>query len=370
MTSTADFGEVRLMIEVVQHACAAGDFDAGAAVLYNRVYRGPNSYFTHVLGGWETALDTLTGFYPFRDLSLDPRLENPSARRWILHETAACLHVLGRLRLASALGGRAASAAAAAGDRHNAAISYHNLSESHLAAGALASCRTVAADALRLAAEAGEMEDELVACTILGRLDDLAERHEQAEKNFGRALEIAVTYTSVPLLYSLSGVRYADHLVASGSQEEAASAIRANLDFCRGQGWESDVALALAQLATVAPMSPEALAHVDEAVRISRTIGAKQTLAETLLARALLSMRTDELDEAHTDLSEVLTHVQPPGYRLLEVDARTMLATVRQAQGERIAAKAEAELAEQLSRELNYERGYRRASEVLDTLRS
>jgi tetratricopeptide (TPR) repeat protein len=370
MTSASDFGDARLMIEVVHHACAAGDLDAAATVLYNRVYRGPKAYFTHVLGGWETMLDTLTGFYPFRDLSLDPRLENPSARRWILHETAACLHVLGRLGLASEVGGRSAAAAAVAGDRHNAAISYHNLAESHLAAGALASCRAVAAEALRLAAEAGEMEDELVACTILGRLDDLAERHEQAAKNFARALEIAVTYTSVPLLYSLSGVRYADHLAASGRQVEAVSAIRANLDFCREQGWQSDVALVLAQFASVAPMSPDAFAHVDEAVRIARTIGAKQTLAETLLARALLALRTDALDAARADLSEVLVHVQSTGYRLLEVDARTVLATVRRAQGELIAARAEAELAEQLSRELDYEHGYRRANEFLRILPS
>lgn len=370
MKSTGDLGEPRLMIEVVHHACEAGDFDAAAIVLYNRVYRGPNAYFTYVLGGWETMLDTLTGFYPFRDLSLDPRLENPAARRWILHETAACLHVLGRLRLASELGGRAAAAAAVVGDRHNAAISYHNLAESHLAAGALASCRAAASEALRLATEAGEMEDELVARTILGLLDDLAERPEQATKNFARALEIAVTYTSVPLLYSLSGVRYADHLASIGRQEEAIPTIRSNLEFCRGQGWQSDVALALAQFASVTPTSPEARTHVDEAVGIARTIGAKQTLAEALLARALLALRTDALDMARDDLSEALVHAQPAGYRLLEVDARTMLATVRQAQGELIAARAEAELAERLSRELNYQRGYRQASELLRLLQN
>jgi tetratricopeptide (TPR) repeat protein len=369
MTSTGDFDEVRLMIEVVHHACAAGDLDAAAAVLYNRVYRGPNAYLTGVLGGYEMALDTLTDFYPFRDLSLDPRLEDPAARRWILHETAACLHVLGRLTVASELGGRAAAAAIAAGDRHNAAISYHNLAESRLAAGALASCRAVATEALHLAVEAGEMEDELVACTILGRLDDLAERHDRAAEKFERALEIAVSYTSVPLLYSLSGVRYAEHLAASGREEEAASAIVANLEFCRAQGWQSDVAFALAQSASMAPMSPEASAQADEAVRISRTIGAKQTLAETLLARAMLALRTDALDAARADLAEVLTHALPAGYRLLEADARTMMATVRQAQGEPIAAMAEAELAKQLSREIAYEHGYRQANDVIARIR-
>src|ERR1700760_2293577 len=88
MTASNDHSEIRLAIEAVHHACAAGDFDAAAALLYNRVYRGPEAYFAYVLGGYETTLDTLTDFYPLRDLSLDPRPVNLQARRWILHETA------------------------------------------------------------------------------------------------------------------------------------------------------------------------------------------------------------------------------------------------------------------------------------------
>ena len=370
MTWTGDPGEVRLMIEVVHHACGGEDFEAAAAVLYNRVYHGPDAYFTHILGGWETMLDTLTGFYPFRDLSLDPRMEDPAARRWLLHETAACLHVLGRLRLASALGGRAVTAAVEAGDRHNAAISYHNLAESHLAAGALASCRAVATEALRMAVEAQTAEDELVACTILGHLEDLAQRYEQATPRYARALEIALTETSVPLLYSLSGVRYARHLAAVGQHDEALAVVLANLDFCREQGWQSDIALSLAQLAALSPLPAEAFPQANEAVRVSRTIGAKQALAESLLARARLAVRADALDDARADLTEALTHVQSAGYRLLEVDTRTMLALVRHRQDEPAAGLAEAQLAERLGRELDYVQGYLEAGEMLRTLRN
>lgn len=370
MSWAGDPGEVRLMIEVVHHACGSEDFDAAAAVLYNRVYHGPDSYYTHILGGWETMLDTLTGFYPFRDLSLDPRIGDPAARRWILHETAACLHVLGRLRLASELGGRAVTGAVEAGDRHNAAISYHNLAESHLAAGALASCRAVATEALRLAVDARMAEDELVACTILGHLDDLAQRHDRAATRYARALEIALTETSVPLLYSLSGVRYAEHLFAIGQRDEALAVVLANLEFCRSQGWQSDIALSLAQLAGLSLTSSEAFPHAEEAVRMSRTIGAKQVLAETLLARARLAVQADALDDARTDLSEALGHVQSAGYRLLEVDTRAMLALVRHRQGESAAATAEAQLAERLGHELEYVAGYQEASEIRRTLRN
>lgn len=315
-------------------------------------------------------LDTLTGFYPLRDLSLDPRVEDPAARRWILHETAACLHVLGRLRLASELGGRAVTAAMEAGDQHNAAISYHNLAESHLAAGALASCRAVATEALRMAVDSEMAEDELVACTLLGYLDDLAQRYGQAAPRYARALEIALTETSVPLLYSLSGVRYADHLTATERPDEARAVVLANLEFCRAQGWQSDIALSLAQLATLSPASAEALPQADEAIRASRTIGAKQVIAATLLARARLAARAGAFDDARADLSEALGDIQLTGYRLLEVDTRALLAVVRYQQGESAAAVAEAELAERLGRELDYVQGYQRAGAILRTLES
>jgi ATP/maltotriose-dependent transcriptional regulator MalT len=368
MTTPSDHGQIRLAIEAVHHACAAGDFDAAAAVLYNRVYKGPEAYFAYVLGGYETTLETLTDFFPLRDLSLDPQLVNPEARRWILHETAVCLHVLGQLRLAVEVGARAVTASLASNDRHNAAISLHNLAETHLAAGALGSCRSVAVEALRLADEAGEMEDQLVAYTLFGHLDYLSRRQEEAGENFRKALEIALAYTSVPLLYSLSGIRYADYLIAAGRESEAVAVITANLDFCRSQGWQSDVALVLAQQARVADVSyRQALEQIDGAVRAARTIGAKQTLAESLLARAQIAQRAGADEIVYTDLTEVLSQALVAGYRLIEVDARTLLAAHARRHGDRASAEANQELARDLSRNLGYEIGYWRATSSAST---
>lgn len=362
-------GDLRLFVEVVHHTCAAGDFDAAAAVLYNRVFRGPVAYVTRIAGAYEMALDVLTEFYPFHDLSLDPQPLSPEARRWILHETSACLHVLGRLASAALLGGRAVSAAQAAGDRHNAAISCHNLAETHLAAGALGSCRSVAMESLLLAGAAGQMQDELVARTVLGWLDDLVERDDAAEEQFARALQIAETETSVPMLYSLSGLRYADHLSIRGRREEAGEVAKMNLRFCRGQGWESEAAVAQAQLAMTVPRPLEAaLNQVDEAVLITRTLGARHSLAETLLVRATLASRGRPRD-AQRDLAEVLSIARSAGYRLLEVNARSVLALVRHDQGDTAAAVAEALLAAELSERLGYVSGLRKATRVLDRIR-
>lgn len=367
MNAAADADRARQMIEAVHHACAAGDLDAAAAMLYNHIYHGPNAYFTHVLGAYDAMLSTLTDFYPLRELTLDPNLDNPSARRWILHETAACLQVLGRLSLAAELGARAAAAAIGAGDLHNAAITYHNLAETRLAAGALASCREVTLEAQRIAIQAEELEDQLVAWTLLGCLNDLAEQHNHAAENFRSALEIAVAHTSVPLLYSLSGVRYATHLAAIGHVDEAVAVAQSNLEFCLEQGWQSDAALCLAQLAAIgSDHIAEALRRADDAVRMARTIGAKHTLAVALLSRAELAVRSDRPHGARDDLTEVLAIAQQAGYRILEADARIALSVVRRAQREIVAARAEAELAEQLSRQLGYVHGAHRAREILD----
>jgi tetratricopeptide (TPR) repeat protein len=369
MTEQNDFDAGRQMIEAIHHATQAGDFDAAAAMLYRHVYGGPGAHFTRVLGSYELMLDTLTGFYPLGDLTLDPRLSDPGARRWILHETAVCAFVLCRLPVAAELGARAADAAIAEGDLHNAALSYHNLAETHLAAGALASCRAVTIEAAQLAIDAAEMEDQLVAHTLLGTLDDLACRYEEASRHFDRAIEIAIEHTTVPLLYSLSGIRYADHLAAVGRVDEAVDVTRSNLEFCRQQGWQSDVALCLAQLTGVGSQSSaEQLSRADEAVRTARTIGAKFVLAETLLRRAELAVPAERVQAAYTDLTEVLGTALSAGFRLLEVDARTALAVVRRAMGEPAAARAEVELAAQLGDELEYERGARRARDVLAEL--
>jgi hypothetical protein len=114
----------------------------------------------------------------------------------------------------------------------------------------------------------------------------------------------------------------------------------------------------------------ESLERADEAVRAARTLGVKQVLAEAMLRRAALMLRTDRYDTARVDLSEVLSHVQSGGFRILEVDARTDLAIARAGLGEPLAASVEAELAVQLSRELEYERGEQRAREILGRIQA
>lgn len=178
-------------LEVVHHACLAGDYDAAASILYNRVYHGPDAVISRMRGRNEVALAAILDFFPFQDIGLEPRVSIPAARRWILHEGAAVLHQLGRLRDAESLGLRALEAAESLGEDHAACLTMHNLAETYLAMGALSRCQSIANRALRISESSGEFEDELVACTLLGTVTDLRGELEAASRWFDRALSLA-----------------------------------------------------------------------------------------------------------------------------------------------------------------------------------
>jgi tetratricopeptide (TPR) repeat protein len=358
---------IRMGVEIVHHACRAGEYDAAAAIFYNHVYRGPEAALVLRFGNVESAVECLTGLFPEDDLSADPIPRGRQAKRWILHEAAACLHRLGRLDEATALGSRSVSAAMRDGDFHNAAVSYHNLAESHLASGALTSCRDAAEQALALSRRSQDLEDELVACTLLGTVGDLSGQPDEGSARFDRALQIARTATSVPILYSLSGIRYAEHLRLIGRNRDALKAAAENLDFSTNHGWQADVAIILSQIARFDPEA-DSVELCTRAVRIARTLGANQVLVSTLLARVEIFIRLSRWDDALRDIRETLDHIQTAGYRLLQVDARLMSATIRIRQDDVVMGRADAELAESLSTNLGYEFGRRSAGALLASL--
>jgi tetratricopeptide (TPR) repeat protein len=359
--------QVTALTEATYHAASAGDFDAAAAILHTRLYFGPQAQLTTVLGRYEVALDLLRQLFPLRDVTLDPRTADPQARRWVLHETAACLHALGDLEQATVLALRAAAAAMTMDDPHNAAISYHNLAETYLASGALDSCRISADSALRLSEQSGDREDALVAHTLAGYVADLTDELAGAGRSYEAALRIAVEETSVPMLYSLSGYRYALHLHFAGNPGEAFRVSLANLSFCRGQGWTSDVALVLSQL-TIIPSdaAPDELrSWSEESVDLARSAGSKHVLAEVLLAQAQHANARGAPAAALVAAGETMTIAQSYGLRRTEVDARTQLASAYAAQGHATNARAEAHLARDLAGALGYRRGHRVAEALL-----
>jgi hypothetical protein len=110
------------------------------------------------------------------------------------------------------------------------------------------------------------------------------------------------------------------------------------------------------------------LEQAEQAVRIARTVGSKQSLGETLMTRAELTLEAGWPDAARTDLSEVLSIARATGYRLIEVDARSVLAHVRLRLQDQVSADADAQLALRLGEALGYIAGQRRAIRALEAI--
>lgn len=360
-------------VEAVYHGCRAGDHQAAAALLYNEIYRGPEGLLTRALGAFDTALGLLLGFFPSQELAADPTVPDAATRRWLLHETGTCLHILGRPREGAALLARARALALSSGDRHNAAISSHNLCEAYLVLGALSDCADAARDALDLATQSGEHEDELVAHTLLATVADLFADAEEARRHFEAALALAVRWTPEPILYSLSGVRYAEFLIRSGQLEAAKQATENNLRFCLAQRWQSDVGdcrVLLGELAARNGDDKGAAQHFDAAVDVARLSARREAQAKAMLARGRWRTDKGDVGPARADLSEALQAAQASEHRITEADVRIALGRLHLREPGGVgAARGEAERALVQSEEMGYSRGSAAARAVLDDLR-
>jgi hypothetical protein len=171
---------------------------------------------------------------------------------------------------------------------------------------------------------------------------------------FDRALRIAREDTQVPILYSLSGVRYADHLHDRGEAGEALLAARANAQFCLQQRWVADLALALSQVARWLGEA-DGLAMSDRALRSAKTAGNRLILAEVLADRGAL-LDSTEPGSGLAVLAQALDISTETGFRALEARIRVDRARTLSRLGNRSLALVEATLASQLGDALGLDR--------------
>ncbi|WP_433062075.1 tetratricopeptide repeat protein [Dactylosporangium sp. CS-033363] len=371
----ASLDDLEPAIEAVHHACRAGRYDEACDIAYDHVYLGDRALVTSELNAYEAALSMFTGFFPGGDVHAEPLLTDPESRGWLLHEVAACLQMLGRLREAASMFRRASAAFVDLGSWHEAAVSCQNVTELYLHLGALTSCRRLIPEAFDLAERAADKEDELVAETLRGALAHIEGRSTEAEAAFGHALRIATAHTPIPALYSSSGTRYAEHLMRAGRSAEALAVLRRNVEICRTAGWLADVArshVGIGDLHVAAGDLDEARAAYDEALRVARGITRRDVLVAALLGRSRFDIATGDRGESLTHAVHALHLAIIGGYRLYEVDARIVLAQLRAHAGDPEAARAELTQAQEISIEIGYywgEHDAAAAATVIDRLR-
>ncbi|MFF4233588.1 tetratricopeptide repeat protein [Streptomyces sp. NPDC001820] len=360
------------LIEAVHHSCRSGAYAEAYVLITDRLYAGDRGLVTRELNAYDTALACFADFFPRGDFRREPYTEggDPEMRGWVLHEVATSFQMLGRLWDAVAALRRAEAAFRGLGRYHQAAVSCQNRAELHLALGQLTKTEEAIESAFELARRAGDREDELVAETLRGTLHHYRGEHDDAERSFTAALTLAREFTPIPLLYSWSGIHYAEHLRATGRPGAARRALEANLTVCRRAGWSADEAACLIGLGDLtldqmqrsgdAPDSAaleQARAHFEAAHTIARGITRRDVLIGSLLARCRLAAATGRSASARGDADQALAMAGSGGYRVAEVEARLVLGRVYQDLGDEQAAWEEISRASETAREIGYRRG-------------
>ncbi|MEU8251553.1 tetratricopeptide repeat protein [Nonomuraea sp. NPDC048916] len=378
LSSSAPVAGVRTLedlgaaVEAVHHACRAGIHDEACDLVHERLYEGERGLITRELGAYESALTVFSDFYPRGELMRRPLVRDGASRGWIQHEVATCLQMLGRLREAAAATRRATQAFRAVGAWHDAAVSCQNMAELHLSLGALPACGPIVNEAFELARRAADEEDVLVAETLRGALAHLEGRTDEAGEAFAAALRIAREHTPIPALYSSSGIRYADYLRHLGRADEARRVHEVNLEVCRAAGWRGDEAgclTGLGDLALHAGDAGRARQWYEQAFRIARGITRRDVLIGAMLGRCRWDLRFGTSDAAVlAELKQALTMAMAGGYRIAEIDVHLLIAETHHRLRDLEAAWDSTTRGEQMSWEIGYHWGARRAEELTGQL--
>lgn len=342
-------------IEAAHHACMSGSFEEAADIILDRLYQGTRGLITRELNAYSTVLTALLDFFPGQALRTIPHGE-PDTRSWVYHETATALQMLGRADEAAQLMRRALDDLAAREKWHDAAVSCQNLTELYLERGSFPTVRTLLTRAFDLARRAEDPEDELVAHTLAGGLAHMQGDTEAAAQAFAESLRLAREHTPLPILYSTSGIHYADHLRRSGDADAARSVHLNNLKVCTRAGWKADEArchIGLGDLARDAGDMAVARQEYEAAYSIARLITRRDTLIHATLARARV---LEDPVTARSELDKALSLATKSGYRLLEADIKNAIAQVLRDVDSEQAWEA-ATVAGQLSAELGYHWG-------------
>jgi tetratricopeptide (TPR) repeat protein len=392
------------LIEAVHHACEAGTYDEAEKILRKRIDQENQNVMLYQLGAHETMLGIIIEFFPHGDLTKDPSLSLPESKRFLLNRVGFCLMNLGRLSDAVPFFERNVKENIEAQDWDNASDVYQNLASLYIYLGELETSAKAAQQALDLARRAQNKRYEYVSLTnqawalhLKGDLPATSIAFNKAEKL------IKELFSRRRYLFSLSGIRHADHLRRRNKPYYARSVTISNMILCEQDHWTfllSQCHRVLGDLdSDLGNGQSSAYTHYDLALKIARSISHRQTLIEALLARGRFFARGSkgferarfydlivifkkifppkepkvfeqrlDVGQAFTDLNEALNYAVEGGYRIYEADIRVALGWAYLANGEKEKATQSAQRALQMSQEMGYHWGKVDAEEVLSVI--
>jgi hypothetical protein len=327
--------EMHPLFYAVTHGCAAGLHQRVVTeVYYSRIERKEEFYNVKKLGAFNDDLAAIACF--FTEVWKKPSAKLPNTWQLrLLGYAGFCLRALGRLHEALEPMGANVALAVKQKNWKEAAINANNLSELQLTLGDVAQAVTSGTRSSRYADQSLDifwrMGTRTTHADALHQAGDTA----AAFALFREAEQFQQErQPSYPCLYSLSGFRYCDLLLAQGSTAEVLDRAEQTIKYAK-EGWYSLLDIALDQLtlgrthlvgASLAGDSYEedrlqgkllqqAGEWLGQAVAGLRAAGYQYYLPLGLLARAALHRHTHDFARARQDLQEVF-EIADGGMRL------------------------------------------------------
>ena len=344
----------------IGHGCAAQSYLAAFNDVYwPRILRGEEAYSINALGAFGAELAATSDFFlsPWRQVS--GTLPN-QIQGFLLNGAGYRLRALGQLSRAAEPMEASFGLALAAGNWQSAATIAGNLSELYLAKGDLSLAGDFSNQAVEYADRSTDWFQRVAAATQLAAVEHQQGRLAEAEKHYRLAEKLQKErQPAYPLLYSLSGFRYCDLLLAQGQSAEALRRATQTLTWMSERYWILGRALDLLTIGRAALADGDLLRAegvLSDAVAELRASGRQDQLPFGLLAQAELTRRQGALDRAARHVAEAERLARRGGMRLHQVDCELERCRIAAARSQWQVSSIHLEHARRLMEECGYHR--------------
>jgi tetratricopeptide (TPR) repeat protein len=354
------------LLEAIHHACLCDDFD-GAIRLLQKVEKGYDSTLMFSLGAYDTYIELARAFFPNGDFSrkslIDPEYHSTLyGNLGIAFSTQCLLFEAERFHLASLEISRKKN------KNLDICKDYQNLAETYLYLGEFKRSEENALQGADYARRARDRDEEWTALAYGSFAAYLLGKVDVAEERFKSALNVLQkSEPDKPYLLDMWGGWQALYLLRMNRLKEARAIVRFNMKECKDfPEVVSQMQSVLGDCYLADHKLDKALESYNKSVQIVRAISSQATLIEALIKRGYFFARhAENCEEAFVDLNEALHYSLPGRCRWYEADIRIGFAWAHLANHQNQKARESAELALQMSIEMDYHWGKVDAEEVL-----
>jgi tetratricopeptide (TPR) repeat protein len=374
-TNPKTVGDLAYAIEAFQHIIWAKDYERAYSIYRQKIniQDATGIYLmTQNLGAFELNLSLILQLFPNNDTGRGPFLTLPHEKSWLTNEVGINLSYLGRLVDAVPFFQLYIQMELVNNNWINASMGNRNLYDIQILLGNLTDGEKAIRQSLNLAQQAKSKKRECEALAYCAYALFLQGNNEVAGKLFEQANQLQQKIIpQTTWLFSYRGTRYAEFLIRCEKMELAEEVTKKNLKMVLQLHSINDIISCrrlLARLCLEQKDYSNTEAHLIEGLPIAYNIGLKEELAKIHLEFARLYLVQKYLPQAHSSIKEAMRICTRYSYKLIEIDARNVLAQIHLADNKLELAQKEAQTALNMSITCGYHWGQMDAKNILKNL--